>query len=338
MRFDFLDPKRPASNRPAADHTVEAVGPCCLDVNVRWAYLAKGRLGLVWWCILCLYAIPVFAAAVYLLSLWTGDEGFEYSSIKEAGLGALGAAVVTDGIFAIGLIYLIHVWRTHLPVRFNRKTREVSVHRRGKTYTCDWDDIKAILWQIRVRTWVDPVIMIYFRRRNDLPLKVILMSNPDDVYSPTSAGPLWEYIRFFMEEGPEKLPPAIPAVEPYQSLHAIREAHDPMAVRAKQWWLWPLEIAFVTPFRVLLWIVKKPTEITYYHLSRRIKMKPFPPEMVAACECDDTDQEPHRIWNKMAPAARSMFYALHFRAGADGETELKEPKRRKKKRRGKRKT
>jgi len=47
--------------------------------------------------------------------------------------------------FSLSLLWPIHVWKTHYPIRFSRKTRKVYCHWYGKTYIEDWDTIKAYI-------------------------------------------------------------------------------------------------------------------------------------------------------------------------------------------------
>lgn len=45
MTKEYLVPKQSIGIEPAADRNVEAVGPCCLDVNIKSAYIMMGRGG-----------------------------------------------------------------------------------------------------------------------------------------------------------------------------------------------------------------------------------------------------------------------------------------------------
>jgi len=46
-------------------------------------------------------------------------------------------------IFGLSLLWPIHIWKNQLPMRFNRKTRKVDFHLKGKTYVENRDELRA---------------------------------------------------------------------------------------------------------------------------------------------------------------------------------------------------
>lgn len=112
--------------------------------------------------------------------------------------------------FGISLyVWPVRVWRHQLPLRFNRKTRKVYLHFRGKTYIEDWDTIRAYLTVQSGLTGVgapirDQQVNIEFDQGTDRPLTIFLMGTHRwNVQLDRQADAFWEYIRRYMEEGPQ---------------------------------------------------------------------------------------------------------------------------------------
>jgi Family of unknown function (DUF6708) len=219
----------------------------CSDVNGKTAHIVKGWSRGTWWMIwmtmMCL--VPT----VIILPLHSDTLGVCAASMTLAGIACLG--------FGISLyVWPVRVWRTHLPLRFSRKTRKVYFHRKGKTYIEDWDSLRAYLKIQGGVTGVgapmrDPQINIEFRSDDGSPLTVFLMGADKlglTVEEETVA--FWEYIRRYMEEGPENLP--APDLDmwkpvPYEELY---KTFWPFPIHTLSgWWWWPLEIALY-PIRV----------------------------------------------------------------------------------------
>ncbi len=132
MSQDYLDPKLTTAISPAADKNVATISPCCLDVNAKSAYLMRGRAGGVWWMIWML----IGASLLILQTL-----GNQTTVPQEVAFALLFLVI----LFGLSILRFVHIWRTHLPIRFNRQTRKVYLHYKKKTYILDWDTIRAYL-------------------------------------------------------------------------------------------------------------------------------------------------------------------------------------------------
>lgn len=112
---------------------------------------------------------------------------------------------------------------THFPVRFNRRTRTVYVFRpkrRADILRVRWDDV---YWHIRRNknrhfgsyNWFLAGHVMAKDRKTVLETFALgpVSSRPEDVY------PFWEYVRRFMEKGPN----ALPAPEVYLPVTGRRE-------------------------------------------------------------------------------------------------------------------
>ena len=280
MAKHYLDPKQPLDIEPAAERNVERMTECCLDVNGKSSYLVKGRGGGAWWMI---WMAMMCLVPALLMPLFYPDPIAGYQ-------GSLTAAAVAVIGFGISLyVWPVHVWRKHIPLRFCRKTRKVYFHFRGKTYIEDWDSIRAYLKVQGGLTAtgapiMDPQINIEFKKDDGSILTVFLMG-PDKKGLTVSekAAAFWEYIRRYMEEGPGSVP--APDLDiwkpvPYEELYKI---YLPFPIHTNpEWWFWPIEIVLY-PFRFAYFLISTPTEYLYYHLEKRMKVDPFPPELEEPC-------------------------------------------------------
>jgi len=204
MAKQYLDPKESLGIEPDADRNVERMTSCCLDVRPKNSYLmGRGRGGGAWWMIwmgvAC--ALPALMIPPFL------KDTFE---VYEASLTFASIAVIG---FGLSLFWPIHIWKNQLPMRFNRKTRKVYSHLKGKTYIEKWDELRAYL---KIQHGVtamgaplrDPQIHIEFHGEDGSTLFTVFLMGVDRISLPTDqqAPAFWEYIRRFMEEGPKGLP------------------------------------------------------------------------------------------------------------------------------------
>jgi len=282
MNKQYLDPKQPLDIEPAADRNVERVTDCCLDASPKMSFfLGKGRGGGAWWMIWMLVAF--------------GGSGIPFGIYIGRPLDGLLYFLLVGGVFGLSLLWPIHVWKTHYPIRFSRKTRKVYCHWYGKTYIEDWDTIKAY---IQVKTDFNaqgapgqtPQINIEFHNDDgSVAEHSVIGTDKGGLYLDEQAAAFWEYIRQYMEEGPEKLPaPKLLKTEVDTNLSELRKQY----LFPKLWdegaslFTKLLNIALLPFF--LVWIaITYPTEVLYYFLDKHVKMKPFPPEMAEACPCDE---------------------------------------------------
>ena len=271
---------------PAANNVIERVTECCMDVNVKSAYIAKGRSGMAWWLIWGTMMCAVLVAGVAVF-------GGEPLAALSGGVPFL--LIAASGFGATLYIWPLRVWRTHLPLRFNRKNRKVYFHWKGETYIEDWDTLQIQFKEQFVFSPIappsgEPQINVRFHDRTGKPFDVLIVTELHHLplTKVEQAAALAEYIRCYMDEGPEHLPP----------VHRNRfEADLKLAEIVKEFRLpklWRRDHSFTTNVLnlftlpvVILWdLITCPTEIIFYYLTRNIRTDPFPPEMEAPCRCD----------------------------------------------------
>lgn len=317
----YLDVKQTTTVFPAAGREVESVGPCCLDVNTKAAFIAKGREGGVWAGIWFTIAFAITPMGYWL---------FAGEPLLGAGMGLLIA-----GGFSPVILGFIYSWRNEVPMRFNRNTRKVYFQHRGRLYTSDWDSIRAYL---KVQHGVvygggrvrDPQVNIEFEGQRGKSGTVLLMATGSlTLPEQTAAASLWEYIRLYMEEGPEILPK--PKIQRrYDALAQMRRDLNPFPIRSNPHRLWLTELLILFPVRVLWFSVTYPTEIIYRSIADRLKLvTPLLPEMEEAGRCTeseesrrkrlanllrDYDQQLHQAEHRLEALERSLLfqYDLQF--------------------------
>ncbi|MBT0964242.1 DUF6708 domain-containing protein [Denitromonas iodatirespirans] len=285
MTKQYLNPKQALDIEPAAERNIAGMTECCLDVNGKNAAIMKGRGSFTWWLIW-------FVSMCLMVGLPLSFIGGSIEAGVKAYFGLV--AILLLGFGTPLNFWCIRVWRHQLPLRFNRKTRKVYLHFRGKTYITDWDTIRAYLTVQSGLTGVgapirDPQINIEFDQGTDKPLTVFLLGTDRlDMTDEQQAATFWEYIRRYMEEGPEAVPaPDLDIWRPAEKGELLK-LHWPFPIlRSKNELFWPFDIAVFFPIRVVWFLISYPTEVLYYHLAKRIKVDPFPPEMEEPCKCDD---------------------------------------------------
>lgn len=198
--------------------------------------------------------------------------------------------------FGVSLLFPIHVWKTHYPIRFSRKTRKVYCYFNNKIYIEDWDTIRVYL-----QTKLDfnamgapsqtPQINIEFHNEDgSVAENSVIGVDKGGLHIDEQAAAFWEYIRRFMENGPQDLP--LPKM-----LKTDKPAADIQEIHRLylNFHLWDegasyfnklLNVLFL-PLFVAWTMITYPTEILYYYLDKYVDMKPFPPEMDEPCRCEN---------------------------------------------------
>jgi hypothetical protein len=282
----YLDPKQPLKIEPAADRNVERITDCCLDASSKMShFLGKGRGGGAWWMIwmgmmTVVLGIPM---SFYDGNLVKGIPTF------------LGLCAVGIGGFGLSLLFPIHVWKTHYPIRFSRKTRKVYSHFNNKIYIEDWDTIRVYL-----QTKLDfnamgapsqtPQINIEFHNEDgSVAENSVIGVDKSGLHYDEQAAAFWEYIRRFMEEGPENLPlPKLRKMEVAMNPSQLWRQYFHITLWKKDASLFNklLNIAFM-PIMAVWYAITFPTEVLYYFLDKHIDMKPFPSDMDEPCCCEN---------------------------------------------------
>ncbi len=287
MSRAYLDPKQPLDIEPAADRNVERITDCCLDAAPKMSFfLGKGRGGGAWWMIWIMMAsvVPAIVIPPFV------KDTFE---VYQASMTFAAIAVVG---FGLSLLFPIHIWKTHYPIRFSRKTRKVYCHFNNKIYIEDWDGIKAY-FQIKTdfnamgAPSQTPQINIEFHNDDGSVAEhsVIGLTGFGTGHTiDEQVAATWEFIRRYMEEGPEDLPE--PDLRIYKPLafKDLGTVHSPFPIiKNKEDPAWFIDIFINLPLQLLWFPIAYPTEIIYYFLDKHIKMKPIPPEMDEPCRCEN---------------------------------------------------
>ena len=131
---------------------------------------------------------------------------------------------VVIGFLMTFMMWAIVIWilrlesfrYTHFPMRFNRKTRMVHVFRaNGTVLSVPWDKIYFTLGYITVNTW--EVIGHVLSEDGKTVLETFALSTRDtrnDSNPETTLYQQWEFVRRYMENGPQELMEQVDVVLP----------------------------------------------------------------------------------------------------------------------------
>ncbi len=284
MTREYLDPKQSIGVEPAADRNIERITTCCLDASPKMSFfMGKGRGGGGWWMIwmgmmTVVLGIPM---SFYDGDLVTGIPTF------------LGLCAVGLGGFGLSLLWPIHVWKKIYPIRFSRKTRKVYCYWYGKTYSEDWDSINAYLkiqtdFNAKGAPLITPQINIEFHKGDGSVFTNILLGTSNSLTIEEEAAAAWEYIRCYMEDGPDKLPDPDLGINKALAFDELLSENTPFPIlKTDNKLMWPLHVALFFPIRCIWFLITYPTEVLYYLLDKKVKMNPFPAEMDEPCQCEN---------------------------------------------------
>jgi hypothetical protein len=280
MTREYLDPKQSIGVEPAADRNIERITTCCLDASPKMSFfMGKGRGGGGWWMI--------------WMSLAFGGLGIPFGFYIGRPVDGLLYFIVVGGLLGANVLWPINVWKKIYPIRFSRKTRKVYCYWYGKTYSEDWDSIKAYLkiqtdFNAKGAPLITPQINIEFHKDNGSVFTNILLGTSNCLTIEEEAAAAWEYIRCYMEDGPDKLPDPDLGINKALAFDELLSENTPFPIlKTDNKLMWPLHVALFFPIRCIWFLITYPTEVLYYLLDKKVKMNPFPAEMDEPCQCEN---------------------------------------------------
>ncbi|MDR1463297.1 MAG: hypothetical protein LBI68_09230 [Azoarcus sp.] len=267
----------------------------CLFVRPSTGTIHGGYMSMSWWATLISVAMGIATTYVsyagYSPEMVLGDAGFWVLIL----------------MFPVGCFWTYIPWRRQLPIIFNRKIRKVTCYYKGKTYAQDWEALKAYAKGVRSVHYggfaaKEGILSIFITCRDPQTGEEIYTSQPiygtyatkngrnDGVYR---AAMIWEYIRLFMREGKEALPPFVfsQEEEPLRplakycpdSLRYVFFSNLPGNPFQAEPLFWPLSIPIhliALPFSAL-WMA---TDLVYLCLDRLLPRRKWPKELLEACD------------------------------------------------------
>uniref|UniRef100_UPI002468BD80 DUF6708 domain-containing protein n=1 Tax=Chromohalobacter sp. 11-W TaxID=2994061 RepID=UPI002468BD80 len=206
--------ERQVSDAPSDARSIYKMNDTYMDVRTFFDEWRGGVLLGLSPLLLGLFFFPYLLASPTSI-FWTGAmpntgrvaEVTDYIAI----LGTWGLWVVMVAAFW----YLFWIFRMeclvqrHIVVRFNRKTRKITINRpnfAGGNQVYDWDDVVASVDpddQVVTKQRKREILMLFFfkQRTGAEHHDVVFLGAP--LRSDHELYALWEYIRRYMEEGPE---------------------------------------------------------------------------------------------------------------------------------------
>ena len=185
-----LSPRRHAAEKPFQLGDVQEQNEIYLDLGTGADFIKGGLTGTL--------AMGTFYSILLLFPLLFMESKQIDAFVLTVGV-VLGLTIVS---------FLIEVFLPFpLPVRFNRRTREVYFQDKNKLYHVPWDEAVAWLQQTRQVTQYTGATRMTF-----LQLALQRFRRPEEVIAlqlslpmgktPEIQAMLWEYLRCYMEKGP----------------------------------------------------------------------------------------------------------------------------------------
>ena len=273
---DHMPRDKPSQSEPYCQMTVLKMNSTFLECVDR-LYGARGAItagGIV-------IGPLVFAVAVefpfYTLS--------RFLNTPEKGLGLEFFLVLSD--FFIALLALIGFTifirmdcfrHTHYPLRFNRKTRMVHVFRtNGTVLSVPWDKLYFTLGYGAVGIWE---VLGHLLAEDGKTIKETFVLSTVGMREDPELRSQWEFIRRYMEEGPEKL------YDQVITMYPVDKKKEPYLFGLKRFSMnfayWPIVTLIFSPLILL-------GSIGRWIAMRTCKIPRWPAEVEAESEIDPND-------------------------------------------------
>ncbi|MDR3157729.1 MAG: hypothetical protein LBU11_01700 [Zoogloeaceae bacterium] len=311
-QVEALRPDDPPLGVPAeADVNVMKVVGDCLFARSATGSIHGGFGSMSWWatCVSLAMGIGISYLVYYLCDkeiaarIYTGTIG-----CLQEGVLKNGYFWVSIFAFPVGCFWMYIPWRRQLPIIFNRRTRQVTCYYKGKAYVQDWDSMKAYVKSVRSVHYggfplKEGMLAIafatgrnpesgeetYIRQPICGACHTVISVQNSSIYQ---AAMIWEYIRLFMREGKEALPPTAYQQEPFMPLPRyccknLREVFEKLIpenpLRIKPWW-WPLLLLRFLLISLPYLVLTLPTDLAYLCLDRILPRRKWPKELLEACD------------------------------------------------------
>jgi hypothetical protein len=312
---DALSPDDPPLGvPPEADDNVMKVTDDCLFMRPSTGSVHGGHMSMSWWATLVSVAMGIFCIYIAYYGCSKGIAANEYTwtvmeCLSKEGALESGYFWVLILMFPLGFSWIFIPWRRQLPIIFNRKTGKVTCYYKGKTYVQDWEGVKAYAKGVRSVQYggfllKEGILTLVITCRDPETGEEIYTSQPiygtystkrgADNGGPYRAVMIWEYIRLFMREGKEALPPFVysqeedPPLPPPKycpdSLHYVFFSNlpsNPFQPGPRRWLLLTLLVFVISvPISVLAIL----TDLVYLCLDRILPRRKWPKELLEACD------------------------------------------------------
>lgn len=208
---------------------------------------------------------------------------------------SLAIDILLPFIFAPFLAYRIYLIKKLSKIYFHRKTQSIYCRRGKKLFTLDWKTIHGGMLTMRVfygNSWSISYALALACPRRDGSLHqrdcVWIDSNRPHDPAIRHVEELWEYLRHYMEHGPDKLPPPGPPNWWHRPMHAISltpaeawrhyvpwRTGEPGEMQGKKNWQ--------LPFWAIVFPLTFPVAVCWYIICKafNVKAAPVPPEAFA---------------------------------------------------------
>ncbi|MCF6190072.1 MAG: hypothetical protein L3J51_06325 [Cocleimonas sp.] len=281
---------------PAADNNVQSINKAVLLVRSAKGSHYDGGGGIAWWsigaCVAIAIGLSFHAYHIYQDELLQGPVKDEYILWMYP--------ILTTLFITTAFLWVWIPWRTHLPIVFNRSTQKISFWYKNELWQGDWKKAEAhthTVTSVAYATGVgtDPILSLnvirdpgdYPEDKGNLYLRIYgtKYNREFSAGKPLSvqAQQIWEYIRLYMNEGMEAVPPPIhdKVVWEFYSFveifkHSYRLQTEPKTIIGKM---------FATPFVLIMLFL----DLCYYLPNRWLPRKAIPPELQAAIDARGTD-------------------------------------------------
>lgn len=268
--------KRDTGEEPKISYQVSSVSGSLLSLRNPWVTdsVFMGKL----------YTAMMVATAIFVYP-WT----FSSENSFEGAYGLLTMYIITPLIFAPFLAYRIFYIKKLSNFHFNRLTKKIYYKRIGKLIVFDWNNVHGGLFK-RVEyggaSFSSCYALAFAPQRADgsLHQKDCLWIDSNESTEPDikHAAQAWEYLRRFMEQGPEQLPALGEPRWLYTPLHEICltpsqawrhyapwRTGEAGEMQGKKTWM--------LPFWAILFPYNLSVAISWYIICRLFNVKAAPP-------------------------------------------------------------
>jgi hypothetical protein len=286
----------PLDIAPVADNNVMKVTADCLFMRTSKGRLYGGRGSMSWWlAVMTIFVLFMFSVFNY------GNGLYEVKAGKYSG-GVL-AFFFEYWFYPVGVAFaaflfsfwILIPWRRQLPIIFNRKTGQVTCAIDNQIVSCHWQDTEAYIKDVTsVSAGGVPlnegVLNLIFVDGDGKRLRAAIPATKDDPKifvqrGIVGAAAVWEFIRLYMKEGADALPPIVPLGKyRFDHLSECFTTANPFKIFKVQKKINLIWSVLFFPLALPIGVIAILGDLLYFALDRILPKRKWPQALLDACD------------------------------------------------------
>jgi hypothetical protein len=286
----------PLGIEPVADGNVMKVTADCLFMRTSAGRIYGGRGSMSWWAAVMTFFIWAFFSLLGYGYYWHDVQAGRFSGNFLEHYVSNWPITFGPPIYVLIFSSWIFIpWRRQLPIIFNRKTGKVTCAIDNQIVSCHWQDTEAYIKDVTsVSAGGVPlnegVLNLIFVDSDGKRLRAAIPATKDDPKifvqrGIVGAAAVWEFIRLYMKEGANAVPPIVPFGKyRFDHLSECFTTANPFKIFKVQKKINLIWSVVFLPLALPIGVIAILGDLLYFALDRILPKRKWPQALLDACD------------------------------------------------------